>query len=205
MVIPYMCSDMTQAQKDGLAYGVKVPLVYTNVQLRNRSAFEKLKIHSAECPGSFFDGVTLDFPVSIGGYAYPQADEEPCVVHMQHVPCAPGLPARDQQRAGRGQLYAMKFETFEHNIRDQLNRMLADGGFDAARDIQAITVNRWPHGYAYEYNSLYDPVWEPGKSPCEIGRSAFGNIHIANSDAGAFAYTNEAIDQAWRAVQEIVA
>jgi spermidine dehydrogenase len=82
--------------------------------------------------------------------------------------------------------------------------MLGAGGFDAARDIQAITVNRWPHGYAYEYNSLYDPVWAPGLAPCEIGRAAFGNIHIANSDAGAFAYTNEAIDQAWRAVHEIV-
>jgi len=204
MVIPYLCADMPQAQKDGLGYGVKVPLVYTNVVLRNRSAFEKLRISSAECPGSFFDGVTLDFPVSMGGYAYPGSADEPCVIHMQYVPCSPGLPARDQQRAGRGQLYNMKFETFERNIRDQLNRMLANGGFDTARDVQGITVNRWPHGYAYEYNSLYDPVWPAGQSPCEIGRAAFGNIHIANSDAGAFAYTNEAIDQAWRAVQEIV-
>jgi spermidine dehydrogenase len=204
VVIPYMCPEMSQQQRDGLAYGVKVPLVYTNVVVRNREPFEKLKINSAECPGSFFGGVTLDFPVSMGGYAYPEKADEPCVIHMQYVPCAPGLPAREQQRAGRGQLYTTTFETFERNIRDQLNRMLAAGDFDAARDIQAITVNRWPHGYAYEYNSLYDPVWPPGMSPCEIGRAAFGNIHIANSDAGAFAYTNEAIDQAWRAVQEIV-
>jgi spermidine dehydrogenase len=203
VVIPYMCPEMSQAQKDGLAYGVKVPLVYTNVQIRNRDAFEKLQISGAECPGSFFDGVTLDFPVSMGGYRYPEKSDEPCVVHMQHVPCAPGLPARDQQRAGRGKLYSTTFATFERNIREQLNRMLGAGGFDATNDIQAITVNRWPHGYAYEYNSLYDPVWPAGQSPCEIGRAPFGNIHIANSDAGAFAYTNEAIDQAWRAVQEI--
>lgn len=202
-VIPYMCPEMSQAQRDALAYGVKVPLVYTNVLLRNREAFEKLKISSAECPGSFFGGVALDFPVSMGGYQFAQNADEPCVVHMQYVPCAPGLPARDQQRAGRALLYSTTFETFERNIRQQLNRMLSGGGFDAARDIQAITVNRWPHGYAYEYNSLYDPVWAAGQAPCEIGRAAFGNIHIANSDAGAFAYTNEAIDQAWRAVQEI--
>ena len=82
--------------------------------------------------------------------------------------------------------------------------MLSDGGFDPARDIEAITVNRWPHGYAYEYNSLYDPVWPAGQAPNEIGRKPFGKIHIANSDAGAFAYTSEAIDQGWRAVQEIV-
>jgi spermidine dehydrogenase len=204
MVIPYMCPEMSQAQRDALAYGVKVPLVYTNVLLRNREAFEKLKISSAECLGSFFGGVELDFPVSMGGYQFAQKADEPCVVHMQYVPCAPGLPARDQQRAGRALLYSTTFETFERNIRQQLNRMLSGGAFDAARDIQAITVNRWPHGYAYEYNSLYDPVWTAGQAPCEIGRAPFGNIHIANSDAGAFAYTNEAIDQAWRAVQEIV-
>jgi spermidine dehydrogenase len=102
-------------------------------------------------------------------------------------------------------MLATSFDTFERNIRSQLSRVLSPGGFDAANDIQAITVNRWPHGYAYEYNSLYDPVWEPGRAPHEIGRQPFGRIHIANSDAGAFAYTNEAIDQGCRAAQEIVA
>ena len=203
MIIPYMCPEMSVKQKEGLAYGVKVPLVYTNVQIRNRSAFEKMKMRGASCPGSFFSSVELDFPVSMGGYEYPKNADEPCVVHMQHVPCSPGLPARDQQRAGRTKLYQTTFETFERNIRDELSRVLSTGGFDPARDIQAITVNRWPHGYAYEYNSLYDPIWPAGQSPCEIGRAAFGRIHIANSDAGAFAYTNEAIDQAWRAVGEI--
>jgi spermidine dehydrogenase len=37
-----------------------------------------------------------------------------------------------------------------------------------------------------------------------IGRKQFGRISIANSDAGASAYTNVAIDQAYRAVQEQV-
>jgi len=205
MLIPYICPEMSKPQKEALCYGVKVPLVYTNVQLRNREAFDKLKIHGASCPGSFFGGVELDFPVSLGGYQFPQKANEPCILHMQHVPCSPGLPARDQQRAGRVKLYTTTFETFEHNVRDQLTRMLAGSGFDPAKDIQAITVNRWPHGYAYEYNSLYDPEWPAGQSPCEIGRKPFGRIHIANSDAGAFAYTNEAIDQAWRAVSEMAA
>jgi spermidine dehydrogenase len=109
------------------------------------------------------------------------------------------------QRAGRAKLYATTFETFERTIRDQLARALGEGGFDPARDVEAITVNRWPHGYSYEYMSLFDPEWAAGQAPHEIGRQPFGNIHIANSDAGAFAYTNEAIDQGWRAISEIVA
>ena len=203
MVIPYLCPTLPDKQKEALSYQVKVPLVYTNVQLRERRAFERLKVRSIEFPGGFFYGADLDFPVSIGGYEFTQTADEPCLVHMQHVPVGQGATAREKQRAGRARLLTTPFATFEKNIRDQLGRALSGGGFDPSRDIEAITVNRWPHGYAYEYNSLYDPVWAPGEAPHEIGRQPFGAIHIANSDAGAFAYTNEAIDQGWRAVNEI--
>jgi spermidine dehydrogenase len=205
MVIPYLCPTLPEKQKEGLAYNVKVPLVYTNVQLRERRAFERLKVRSIEFPGGLFYRADLDFPVSMGGYEFTQTADEPCLVHMQHVPVGAGATAREKQRAGRAQLMATPFATFEKNIRDQLGRALSGGGFDPGRNIEAITVNRWPHGYAYEYNSLYDPVWGPGEAPHEIGRQPFGAIHIANSDAGAFAYTNEAIDQGWRAVNEITA
>ncbi|GAC1616015.1 MAG: NAD(P)/FAD-dependent oxidoreductase [Candidatus Acidiferrum sp.] len=204
MVIPYICPELPAKQKEALAFAVKVPLVYATVQLRNRAAFEKLNINNLDCPGSFFSEVAQDFPVSMGGYQFPQKTDEPCLVHMQHVPCSPGHSAREQQRIGRAKLMATSFEMFERNIREQLSRMLSGGGFDAAHEIEAITVNRWPHGYAYEYNSLFDPVWAPGEAPHEIARKPFGQIHIANSDAGAFAYTNEAIDQGYRAVQEII-
>ena len=203
MVIPYMCPEMPRKQKDALAYGVKVPLVYTNVLIRNWEPFKKLGISSARCPGSYFDSVTLDFPVSMGEYHFPDKPSEPCLLHLERVPCKPGLPAREQQIAGRQELYRTRFETFERKIRDQLGRILSPGGFDPANDIQAITVNRWPHGYAYEYNSLYDPDWPEDQQPCVIGRQAFGRISIANSDAEAFAYTNAAIDQAYRAVNEV--
>jgi spermidine dehydrogenase len=203
MVIPYMCPEMTDAQKQALAYQVKVPLVYTNVQLRNWKAFDTLKVHNVHCPGAFFSSVEMDFPVSMGGYEFTQKPEQSCVIHMQYVPVGPGSTAREKQRTGRMILLNTDFATFERRIRDQLARILSSGGFDPASDIEAITVNRWPHGYAYEYNSLYDPVWPAGQAPHEIARKPFGNMHIANSDAGAFAYTNEAIDQGYRAVQEI--
>ena len=203
MVIPYMCPEMPQKQKEALAYGVKVPLVYTNVLIRNWEAFKKLGISHARCPGSYIESVTLDFPVSMGTYRFPDKPSEACLLHLERVPCKAGLYARDQQIAGREELYRTRFETFEREIRNQLGRILSPGGFDPANDIQAITVNRWPHGYAYEYNSLYDPDWPEDQQPCVIGRQAFGRISIANSDAEAFAYTNAAIDQAYRAVNEV--
>ena len=99
-------------------------------------------------------------------------------------------------------MYSTSFATYEQQIRDQLQALLGPHGFNHETDIRAITVNRWPHGYAYEYSTLYDPEWEEGKAPHEIGRAQFGKISIANSDSQAYAYVNAAIDSAWRAVEE---
>ena len=204
VVIPYLCEELPGKQKQALYSSAKVPLLYTNVALRNWEAFQKLRVSSIYAPGCYHTEATLDVPVSIGRYQCSRQPDEPIVIHMMKTPCRPGLPARDQHRAGRIELFSTTFETMERNIRDQLARMLGPGGFDPARDISAITVNRWPHGYAYEYNSLFDDFWlEGGETPCEVARQPFGRIAIANADAGAYAYTDGAIDQAWRAVGEI--
>jgi spermidine dehydrogenase len=202
-VVPYLCPEIPKEQRDALAYGPKVPLVYTNVFIRNWTSFQKLGVQSVYSPSGYHSGVTLDFPVSLGDYRHPRSPEEPMVLHLTRTPCSPGGSSRDQHAAGRYDLLSTTFETFEREIRRQLGRILGSGGFDPAKDILGITVNRWPHGYAYEYNSLWDPEFPPGQAPFEIARKPFGRIHVANSDAGAFAYTNAAIDQAYRAVSEI--
>jgi len=206
VIVPYLCPEMSEKQKEALAYAVKQPLVYTNVQIRNWKAFEKLGVSDVYAPGGYFCSVVLDFPVSLGDYHFPSSPDEPCVIHLTRTPCQPGLPCKDQFKAGRYELLSTPFETFERKIRDQLGRMLAGGGFDPAADIQAITVNRWPHGYAYEYNQLFEPLDRPeSERPCVIGRKPFGRITIANSDADGHAYTNIAIDQGYRAVNEVMA
>lgn len=204
MVIPYICSDLPAKQKQALKYGVKVPLVYTVVAIKNWNSFQKLGVSRVSSPGMYHSSVGLDQSTNIGEYASPKTSDEPILVRMLRTPCQPGLPARDQQRIGRYDLLSADFETFERAIRDQLARILSPGGFDPARDIDAITVNRWPHGYAYEYNPLWDPDWPVGERPCDIARQRFGRIAIANSDAAAAAYTDQAIDQAYRAVQELL-
>ncbi len=202
-MIPYLCPDLPDKQKEALSYLVKAPLVYTHVAIRNWTVFQKLGVRQVIAPGSYHVYITLDFPVSLGSYQFPSKPEEPMVLLMLRTPCSPGLPERDQHRAGRAELMRTPFPVFERNIRDQLGRMLGGAGFDPARDIEGITVNRWAHGYAYGYNSLFDPDWKPGEEPWVVGRKRFGRIAVANSDAGASAYTDAAIDQAWRAVNEL--
>jgi spermidine dehydrogenase len=205
MVIPYLCLELPDKQKEALHYGVKVPLVYTVVALQNWTAFQKLGIDRITCPGMYHTRMQLDSSVNIGEYKSSKSPDEPVLLRMTRTPCMPGSSARDQQRAGHYELLATPFEMFERNVRDQLGRVLGPGGFDPARDIEGITVNRWPHGYAYEYNPLWDPDWPIGERPCDIARQRFGRITIANSDAAAAAYTDQAFDQAYRAVQELLA
>jgi spermidine dehydrogenase len=205
MMIPYLCPEMPKVQQDALAEGVKAPLVYTHVAIRNWQIFEKLKMWQVVCPGSYHVYVALDFPVSIGTYKFPSHPSEPMVLFMLRTPCKPGLSQKDQYRAGRMELFTTPYETFERNIREQLARMFGKEGFDPARDIEGITVNRWAHGYAYGYNTLFDPDVPNEERPHVIGRKQFGRISIANSDAAATAYTDAAIDMAYRAVQEVIA
>ncbi len=206
-MIPYLCPELPEKQKESLSYLVKAPLVYTHVALRNWTSFAKLGVHHIVAPGAYHTYAALDYPVSLGGYEFPGKPEQPMALWMFRTPCKPGLPTRDQHRAGRAELLQTPFSQFERNIRDQLARMLGGGGFDPTRDIQGITVNRWAHGYAYEpkpYNALFDPEWKEGEQPWLLGRKRFGRLAIANSDAGASAETDAAIDQAWRAVGELL-
>jgi spermidine dehydrogenase len=206
MMIPFLCPELPQRQQDAMHYLVKVPLVYTTVGLRNWKAFEKLGTSNVSSPGMWHPGVSLNTAgPAMGGYAAASGSpDEPILIRLTRTPNKPGLSsAREQHKAGRMELLSTPFATFERKIRDQFVRILGGGGFDPARDIEAITVNRWPHGYGYEYNPLYDPDWAPGQAPHEIGRRPFGRITIANSDSGATAYTDVAIDQAHRAVDEL--
>jgi spermidine dehydrogenase len=203
--IPLMCDELGDAQKTALDDQQKVPLIYGNVLIRRWSAFSKLGISGFTDPTGFWGGAFIDFPVSVGAYRFPDDPATPILLHLPKVVVAgDGSSARDQSTAGRYSLTALAFEDYEREIRDLLGRALGPGGFDPAADIEAITVNRWSHGYTYEYMRPWDKYWPAGPLPIDTSRKGWGRIAIANTDAGAYAYTHSAIDQAARAVTELL-
>ena len=204
MVIPHIMPELRKPQREALAANVKTPIVYTNVIVRNWRAFANLKVSSLHAPASFHHQVSLDFPVSMGGYRHSRNPDEPICLHLVHVPGAPkqGLTARDQFRIGRSELLAMTFADFETRIRGDLDRMLGAGGFSSARDIAAITVNRWAHGYSYVANTLFDPG-DYEETVLPLARRKAGRVAIANTDSGGDAWVHFAIDHAARAVGEL--
>ena len=204
-LIPALCPEMSDAQKSGLGYGVRVPFVYANILLENGRAFSELGVQITQCPYDPFQWVSAAPTVTSGGYEPPRGPDDPMVVFMMASPTpADGTEGttRDLLRMGRHKIYASTFDDYEQQIREQLQKMLGKHGFNHEQDIKAITVNRIPHGYAYWYQGLDDPEWEEGQAPHEIGRQQFGRISIANTDSEVTPLMNAAFDAAHRAVEE---
>jgi len=202
MAIPHLCPTLPETQKAALKKLVKTPLVYSNVVLNNWRSLADLGIGMAYSPQRWHQLMMVDFPVSMGGYDFSPTPDDPVVLHLNRSVTSTGATPEEQSRAGRYELLAMSFEDYERELRRHLTGMLAEGGFDPAKDIAGITVNRWPHGYAWAPNALFDDYAE-GEEPHVLGRKPFGHIAIANSDAGARAYLDCAIDEAARAVEEL--
>ncbi|SUX06230.1 NAD(P)/FAD-dependent oxidoreductase [Campylobacter lari] len=210
-MIPYIVPSMPQDQKDALSKNVKTSLLHTKVIISNWEPFIKLGVHEIYSPKMPYARTKLDYPVDMGGYHHPRDPKKPICVHMVCSPLAfaniqgidlDGMDARDRARVGRNLLFTMSFEEHEKIIRDQLQGMLGSAGFNHEKDIKAIVVNRWGHCYSYTENSLFDDS-EEAQTTIELARKPFGNIVIANSDSDWSAYMHSAIDQAYRAVNEL--
>jgi spermidine dehydrogenase len=208
-VIPWICPDLPDGQKRALGDGEKSPVVYTSVLLSKWRPLVDAKVSYVGAPGAYHTSVSLSTPLALGKYATGENPDQPIVLGMGRFPCKPGLSRREQHRAGRAELLTTTFETFETEIRAQLDAMFNPYGLDAESDILAITVNRWPHGYTYSYNPLFDPAaWAfttTDERPNVIARQRHGRIAIANADAAASPHTDAAINEAWRAVSELAA
>ena len=207
-IIPHIVPEVQANQREAIEQAQKTPLVYINIAVRNWRAMAEFGCNNIYIPKpSLMYSFGLDFPVSIGEYAFTSGPEQPAVLHGTFLPTMPdqGLTQKEQNHLGQKRIFEMSFDDYESRITRQLDGALGGAGFDVERDIAGITVNRWPHGYAYEYNELFDPPdFGPDKGPHIAGRAQIGRISIANSDSQAYAYVNGAIDAAYRAVQEQV-
>jgi len=204
MLIPYIAPDLPEAQRAALSYNVKVPLLAASVLLRTGQPFAKLGAGSFYSPGRVLHE-QFAWCRSFGNHRQDYNPDDPTVMYMIAPPINPhsGMTPRDQYRAARAELLEKPFEAFEFDIREHLHGLFAGTGFDAARDIVSLTLNRWGHGYSYTPNSLFDGPFKAGELPFEVARKPFGSIAIANSDSAMEAAAIKAIEQAARAVREV--
>jgi spermidine dehydrogenase len=207
-----LVDGLPRHQIEALDYARKVPLVYCRVGLRNWQAFADAKISSVSPRGNslFWDSTNLAAGSRFGS-AYgpnPATPAQPAMLTLTAIPNDPRAATQlESYERGREQLLNMSFRDFERAIVDVIDRSVnrSGGDFEPERDIESIIVNRWNYGYAYELTSTFDPsLYGPNaKQPHVIGRKPYRNVAIANSDSGAFAYTHSAINEAYRAVQDL--
>jgi len=192
MMIPHIVPDLPAEQDAAFRRLSKVVLQYTTVGLRNWRAIKETGIGMAMCPGNIHQVVGMDYPVSMGGYEYTKTPDDPCVLHMRSVPVGEtvGAPRVEQFREARYRMLELQFSDYEAEIREHLGGMFPKESFEFDRDVASISINRWAHGYA---------IGNPGA----VGRKPFGRITIANSDAAGSSVMQSAVEQAWRAVQEL--
>jgi spermidine dehydrogenase len=202
MAIRYIVPELSTEQKLALSSNVKAPLVYTNVAVRNWKPWVKLGVHEVFGVDTFHVRIKLDYAVTMGGHSSAKHPEEPALIHMVHVPSVNDDDVRASLRAARNTLFSLKFEDFAERVKSDLNRVFGSSGFNAETDIAGIIVNRWSHGYSYSANSLAESN-EQAEQMKLLARKKIGNIAIACSDSGWSAYAHSAVDEAYRAVQEL--
>ena len=207
VVIPHLCPELEEAQREALRYQVKCPLLATNVLLRSGDPVRAAGTSAVHCPGRMHANLYVWQGNTAGGYTQGRWDNEDgpmTLFFWGSIAEPPGdLTLKERLRGSRARMLALAFEDYEREVRTVLDGIYGPHGLDVKRDVLAITVNRWPHGYAYWYTDLWDPVFEDGAWPHQIARQPFGTIAIPNADAAADAYTHAAIDQAYRAVAEL--
>jgi len=194
MMIPHIVSDLPQEQSAALSLQTKSPFVYTSVGLRNWHAMKESGIGVAMSPGKLHQAVLMDFPVSMGGYNFTDAADEPCVIQMVSCPFGTfGAKPEAQFREARYRMLSLQFDDYEQEIRRHLTGMLGSGSFDFDRDVASISVNRWAHGYTFA---------GPGDSVRQ-GRQPAGRITVANCDSAPGADAKTAVMMAHRAISEL--
>lgn len=198
MAHAHIVQGLSARQKAAMRANLKLPFVYAQVVLRRWHALQRAGIAVAYAPGAYFQYCQMDFPVRFGGQAPAESPDEPAVLLMIRLP-APQLEARpeDQIRAGRGEVLGTDFAQYEAQVLRQLQAMYGAHGFDAQRDVAALTVNRWGHGYTW------DEARFEGEPAHRLSARALGRIHMAGADSTGRAYTDAAIDAAWRVVGEM--
>ncbi|MYF09659.1 MAG: FAD-dependent oxidoreductase [Gammaproteobacteria bacterium] len=203
-MIPHIWREIPDAQRSALAKGIKLPNVFTNVLLRNWRAFERAGVGGGFASSFYHSTFYLENLSNLGNYHSPANPEEPTILFLAGCPRGWGPPdVRNRSSTGRYELMGTTFEFLENDIKEQFNGMLGDHGFDADRDMAAITVNLWPHGYTAPQSTVFDPPYAEGEEPHLVGRRKLGRVAIANSDASTVALITAAVDEAKRAIDEL--
>ena len=196
-VTKHVVRGLTADKVDALDRFIYAPVVWANVALRNASAIDK-----ADPPFmTILSGRRASLLVAYekmneAGWSKQRDPARPIALGLSIPYFYPGKPAQAQAVEGRHELLAAPFSQFEAAIRNDLSAMFGPYGFDDGRDLAAISVSRWGHGYL-----LPDPGLLTGPERRQAAEP-FGRIAFAHTDLDGFCHVAGAAGQGYRAAQD---
>ncbi len=196
--------DLADDRKQAYSQLYRSPCMIANVAVRNWRFLYKMGISGCQ----WFEGLGTYMQirkVALCGADSPTiGPDSPVVLAIKVLYTYPGKTAEQQGHLGRAEMISTPFREYERQIRRQLTEMFARSGFDAARDIAGIILNRWGHAYASPAPGFY--FGKDGRpAPGEVLRAApFGRIAFANTDLSGMPDHKSSIIEANRAVEQVL-
>ena len=200
----HIVRELPGDRKAAYAQFYRSPCMVANVAVRNWRFLYKLGISGCQ----WFEGLGSFLQVRktalCGADSAAISPDSPVVLAVKVLYSHPGHTAEEQGHLGRAEMIATPFREYERQIRQQFTDMFAPSGFDAARDIAGIILNRWGHAYASPAPGFY--FGRDGKpAPGDVLRAApFGRIAFANVDLSGMPDHKSSIIEADRAVEQLL-
>ena len=200
----HIVRDLTADRVAAYAQFYRTPCMMANVAVRNWRFLYKMGISGCQ----WFEGLGSYMQVrklaTCGADAPTIGPDSPTVLSIKVLYSYPGQSTEQQGHMGRAELISTPFRDYERQIRQQFTEMFARSGFDAARDISGIILNRWGHAYLSPAPGFF--FGKDGKpAPGEVLRAApFGRIAFANTDLSGVADHRSSIIEADRAVGQLL-
>lgn len=196
-VTRHVVRDLTEAKAAALGRFIYAPVVWANVALRNAAALDKADPPFMTILSGRRASLLVAYDkMNAAGWAEDRDPARPVVIGLSIPYFFPGEPAQAQAVKGRHELLTAPFSLFETAIRDDLTAIFGPYGFNDRRDIAAISVSRWGHGYL-----LPDPGLLSGHER-RLAAVPQGRIAYAHTDLDGFCHVTGAAGQGYRAAKD---
>lgn len=200
----HVVRDLPPAHRDAYAQFVHAPFLVANVALTNWRFLHRLGITAAiwhRDEAGFGFTCNIRNPMQVGDYRPPLDPDQPVVLSFYTPFHRPGLPIREQVQRGRQDLLQTSYAEYERRLYLQMSQLFSAAGFDPARDVAGLILNRWGHAYSVPFPGFFGGA--SGTAPRDVIRRPHGRIAFAHSELDGLQHWGPAADEGRRAMGQV--
>ncbi len=177
------------------------PILVANVALTNWRFLYRLGLTACKWQSGFGFSCNIRKPMHVGDYRPPLHPDKPTLLTFYVAFHLPGLSVEEQGERGRKKLLGTSFSEFEAQIIGQMKQLFSEAGFDAAKDVAGIILNRWTYGYVNPQPGFY---FGKDNKPAarDVIRKPFGPIAFAHAELNGHQHWVAAVDEGRRAARQ---